>query len=95
MNIELVSPNAVLGLIAGAPLPRAANDEAPATGLIGRLLARLGEELRYLRALAELRQLDDRDLDDLGVGRGQLAALARRHARGLPPLAPEDIDRTL
>ena len=39
------------------------------------------EEVTYLRALSELRRLDDRDLDDLNLGRGDLPGLARRHAR--------------
>ena len=39
------------------------------------------EEVVYLRALVELRRLDDRDLDDLNLGRGDLPGLARRHAR--------------
>jgi uncharacterized protein YjiS (DUF1127 family) len=38
------------------------------------LRARVDEELRYHRALRELRRLDDHDLDDL-------PGLARRHAR--------------
>ena len=41
------------------------------------------EEVVYLRALHELRRLDDRDLDDLNLGRGDLPGLARRHARGV------------
>jgi uncharacterized protein YjiS (DUF1127 family) len=36
--------------------------------------------------LHELHQLDDRDLDDLDLGRADLPALARRHARGFEPL---------
>jgi hypothetical protein len=34
----------------------------------------------------ELRRLDDRDLDDLNLGRGDLPGLARRHAREAPGL---------
>ena len=45
------------------------------------LRARVDEELRYHRALRELRRLDDRDLDDLNLGRGDLPGIARRHAR--------------
>jgi uncharacterized protein YjiS (DUF1127 family) len=44
-------------------------------------------KIRYQRALNELHRLDDRDLDDLGIGRGDFPELARRHATGLPPLA--------
>jgi len=46
-----------------------------------RLKTSLAEEIRYRRALAELNRLDDRDLDDLNLGRIDLPALARRHAR--------------
>lgn len=47
-----------------------------------RLKAAIAEELRYRSALRELSRLDDRDLDDLDLGRGDLPSLARRHARG-------------
>jgi uncharacterized protein YjiS (DUF1127 family) len=49
--------------------------------LAHRASARVREEVTYLRALVELRRLDDRDLDDLNLGRGDLPGLARRHAR--------------
>lgn len=39
------------------------------------------EQSRYWRALRELRRLDDRDLDDLAIGRADLPEMARRHAR--------------
>jgi hypothetical protein len=45
------------------------------------LRARVDEELRYHRAMRELRLLDDRDRDDLNLGRRDLSGLARRHAR--------------
>jgi uncharacterized protein YjiS (DUF1127 family) len=38
------------------------------------------EEIRYRRAMRELRRLDDRDLDDLAIGRADLPDMARRHA---------------
>jgi len=50
--------------------------------LLPRLKAAISEELRYRSALRELSRLDDRDLDDLDLGRGDLPSLARRHARG-------------
>ena len=50
-------------------------------GLWQKLRARVGEEVRYHLALRELRRLDDRDLDDLNLGRGGLPGLARTHAR--------------
>ena len=51
--------------------------------LAHRASAWVREEVTYLRALVELRRLDDRDLDDLNLGRGDLPGLARRHAREL------------
>jgi uncharacterized protein YjiS (DUF1127 family) len=42
-----------------------------------------GEELRYRQDLRELQRLDDRDLDDLALGRADLPGLARQHARGV------------
>ena len=54
----------------------------PGAALAHRVVARLAEEVRYHWALHELRRLDDRDLDDLDLGRGDLPGLARRHARG-------------
>ena len=43
---------------------------------------------RYRHALRELEQLDGSDLDGLGLGRADFAALAERHAAGLAPLTP-------
>ena len=45
-----------------------------------RVRARAGAAIRYRLALRELRRLDDRDLDDLNIGRADLPELARRHA---------------
>jgi uncharacterized protein YjiS (DUF1127 family) len=56
-------------------------------GLLGKLVLWARQKIRYQRALNELHRLDDRDLDDLGLGRGDFPELARRHATGLPPLA--------
>ena len=54
--------------------------------LFGRLRAVLAEALArraaYLEALRDLEALDQRELDDLGIGRGELPALAREAARG-------------
>lgn len=82
MNVELIQPNAILALLAADPAGR-----APVAGSLKRVcrqvVERLREEARYLTALRQLRRLDDRDLDDIGVARMELPALARRHARGL------------
>jgi uncharacterized protein YjiS (DUF1127 family) len=56
----------------------------PGAEVAHRAAARLMEGVRYRRALRALRRLDDRDLDDLDLGRGDLPGLARRHARGEP-----------
>jgi uncharacterized protein YjiS (DUF1127 family) len=74
MNAELVSPMALIGLLA------APGGRDPGRARRGPL-AWLAEELRYRRALWALNRFDDRDLDDLNLGRGDLPALARRHAR--------------
>src|SRR4051794_30594085 len=77
MNTQLVNPAALVAALTG-PLGGGGGD----AGLWRRLRARVGEEVSYRRALRELRRLDDRDLDDLNLGRGDLPGLARRHARG-------------
>ena len=46
-----------------------------------RLADRVREEWHYFRALRELNRLDQRDLDDLALGRADLPELARTHAR--------------
>ena len=76
MNAQLVSPAALL-----ATLTAAADDGGRGTTPWRKLRARIAEEVRYRRALRELNRLDDRDLDDLNLGRGDLPGLARRHAR--------------
>lgn len=46
----------------------------------------LREQVSYMRSMRELSRLDDRTLDDIGISRDQFPMLARRHARGLPPI---------
>jgi uncharacterized protein YjiS (DUF1127 family) len=75
MNVQLVNPAALVAALG------VGNDSGLARTLWRGLRARVGEEVRYHRALRELRRLDDRDLDDLNLGRGDLPGLARRHAR--------------
>jgi uncharacterized protein YjiS (DUF1127 family) len=86
MNVELVKPMSVLRLFerSNAARPQSGHWRPPVWAR--QLWARLGEEIRYQRALRELHQLDDRDLDDLDLARAVLPALARRHAKGLEPL---------
>ena len=78
MNVRLVSPAALVAALAG---PSGGGDSGRAGMPRRGLRARVREEVVYLRALRELRRLDDRDLDDLDLGRGDLPGLARRHAR--------------
>ena len=76
-NVQLVSPTALVAVLAGLN-----GNESGRAGMLWRgLRARVDEELRYRCALRELRRLDDRDLDDLNLGRGDLPGLARQHAR--------------
>jgi uncharacterized protein YjiS (DUF1127 family) len=78
MNVQLVSPAALIAVLAGP----SGGSESGRAGMLWRgLRARVDEELRYRRALRELRRLDDRDLDDLNLSRGDLPCLARQHAR--------------
>ena len=51
-----------------------------------RLLRWLREQVRYLDALRQLRSLEPLMLDDIGVSPDQFPELARRYARGLPPI---------
>ena len=54
--------------------------------LLGKLVLWARQKIRYELALRELYRLDDRDLDDLGIARGNFPALAWRHATGAEPL---------
>jgi uncharacterized protein YjiS (DUF1127 family) len=86
MNVELMNPMSVLRLFerSNAARPQPSHWRPPVWAK--HLGARLGEEIRYRRALRELHQLDDRDLDDLDLARADLPALARQHAKALEPL---------
>ena len=64
----------------------AAQREAEEEGFLGKLVLWARTRVRYRRALHELRQLDDRDLDDLGIARADFPQLAWRHATGAEPL---------
>ena len=55
-------------------------------GFLGKLALWVRTRIRYERALRALRQLDDRDLDDLNLGQVDLPELAWRHAIGAEPL---------
>lgn len=75
---------AALGTIRMAGTTGTQSTAASSTGFISRLAAaawlRGRQELAYYRALRELGRLDDRDLDDLAIGRADFPELAWRHA---------------
>ena len=74
--------------LALALIPSLAPDKRDAEeGFLGKLLLWTHHRIRYHRALQELHQLDDRDLDDLNIARRDFPELARRHATGAEPLA--------
>lgn len=78
---------AALGMIRMAGTTGTQSAAAPSTGIVSRLVAaawlRGRQELAYYRALRELGRLDDRDLDDLAIGRADLPRLAWRHAQAV------------
>ena len=55
-------------------------------GFLGKLILWGQRQIRYRRALHELHQLDDRDLDDLDLARIDFPELAWRHATGAAPI---------
>lgn len=69
-------------LLALLPAPADDRDE----GFLGKLALWFRHQARYHKAMVELRRLDDRDLDDLGIGRCDFPELATRHATGAAPL---------
>lgn len=48
----------------------------------GRTLSRLRKQRAYSRLVEELQRLDDRMLDDLGIPRHQIEAIARNVVEG-------------
>lgn len=75
----LVNPYRVLGASAATRATPAAG------GIVGRLLHRIGqwlaEQRRYQETLSELASLTDRELEDIGLTRGDIEFVARRCAR--------------
>ena len=59
----------------------AGTPEGNVAGLVGRITRYVRTSYRYRRALWELNSLDDRDLDDLALGRGDLPGLAWKHVQ--------------
>jgi uncharacterized protein YjiS (DUF1127 family) len=83
----------MLTLALASTLLRSSRAHAPsermvaAEGPLDKLVRWTREQIRYRRALHELRRLDHADLDDLNLARVDLPELAWRHARGAEPLA--------
>ena len=75
--------NLVLALIPMPERPSGGDDDP---GVVGKLILWGRRHGRYRRAPHELRRLDDRDLDDLGIGRADLPEMAWRHATGAAPV---------
>ncbi len=67
-----------------ATAPRSSAGEAN-LGLLGGIVMRLsswvGEQRRYRQTMNELSALTDRELDDIGMSRGDIEAVAERCAR--------------
>ena len=47
---------------------------------IASLIAKIQSYLRYRETVRELSQLSDRELDDLGIVRGDISNIARQYA---------------
>jgi uncharacterized protein YjiS (DUF1127 family) len=86
MNVELVNPMSVFRLFERSDAARPQPSQWRTPAWAKQLWPRLGEQIRYQRALHQLHQLDDRDLDDLDIARADFPALAGRYAKGLEPL---------
>jgi uncharacterized protein YjiS (DUF1127 family) len=87
MNVELVNPVLIPRLFGHSDAAGPERRQWRPRPWAKRMRASFDEELRHRGALKELRQLDDRDLDDLDVTRADLAALARHHAKDFGPQA--------
>jgi uncharacterized protein YjiS (DUF1127 family) len=82
MSTTFVNPYRVLAESAASRL-----QTTSATGFVGQLLHRatgwLESHRRYQQTLDELSVLSDRELDDIGLTRGDIETVARRCARRL------------
>jgi uncharacterized protein YjiS (DUF1127 family) len=76
----------MLNLLFAQLLPSKQMADDQDEGFIGKLMLWGRRQGQYRRALAELRQLDDGELDDLGIGRGDFSELAWHHVNGGQPL---------
>ena len=53
------------------------------TSLFDFLFAGLGQRAQYRKTLNELSRLSDRELEDIGVMRGDISEIARRNVYGI------------
>jgi uncharacterized protein YjiS (DUF1127 family) len=60
--------------------PATAADTGLPGGLFARVMAWIDERRRYRRTLAELSQLTDRELEDIGISRVDIGTIARECA---------------
>lgn len=74
MNFQLINPFAFIGMLAST---RDGSKELP---LGARFAGYLREQSRYRETVRELSRLSDRELDDLGINRVDIPAVARGSA---------------
>lgn len=67
--------------LAGHDYPETGRTSEALRGLIARFEARIAYWRRYRATVAELDDLTDRQLADIGISRGNIAAVARTAAR--------------
>ena len=77
MDGHIFNPHAIPGLAAA----RGAEVAGDGTGFISRLRNWLDDQRRYRRTVTELSQLTDRELDDIGLRRVDIASIARTCVR--------------
>ncbi len=70
-----------INALAGHDHPEADRTSDALHGLFARLEARIAYWRRYRTTVAELGDLTDRQLADIGISRGNIAAVARTAAR--------------
>jgi uncharacterized protein YjiS (DUF1127 family) len=71
-----------INALAGRGYAEPGRSSAALGGLVARLEARIAYWLRYRATVSELSDLTDRQLADIGINRGNIAAVARTAARG-------------
>jgi uncharacterized protein YjiS (DUF1127 family) len=70
-----------INALTGHDYPEAGRASEILHGLVARLEARIAYWLRYRATVAQLNDLTDRQLADIGISRGNIAAVARSAAR--------------